>query len=617
MSPSVLSASSSPPIAGNTAPAPFYTHPPSAFPNSLLASTTGPMLSGIHPPPRNLKSVFETEALSPLSSVATEHAKNFPTFTNGTGISPDEDEEDHFDDYVQGDSDYEDGGGDGYQFGPDSQGDARSRNGPESMIHRVLGVDNSYTANVSGSSHVAMQGERRDRQRISPSLSSSGILPRSKGPIETTGLRPLDSCSAIHHSDSPDQHSTSASPDPPSSLVLLPASSRALAATAEQILNPASYEGMNTRSYGLTILADGSNGSRAFMNPLTGTAREPHSSGSGAATPNNNIPGYAVGLGGVGVPLGVYGQYSRGGIAAIEERGGSIDPGSLRSSPFHLPPPLHVSSPHSHLHQPLHNSSHQWLPGTGNGPSVASGRPGQPLLFHLRPLDYQNDLVQNTSYGRMVQTFPPKASRRSNPPDFEVDEQIFSEVGIPVNSPMFAYGEDADTSLPSPVYSLSSGYGSGDLPHPGADSREHGLMLGSDRRHSLHQEDDADEEPLYVNAKQYHRILKRRAARARLEELNQLIRQRKPYLHESRHKHACRRPRGPGGRFLTAPEIAALKAQQQDGHVESRAMISSTTATVKAEQNSMRDSGHLTSSEWGNGMFIDRTNTSEGDSLTS
>ncbi len=37
----------------------------------------------------------------------------------------------------------------------------------------------------------------------------------------------------------------------------------------------------------------------------------------------------------------------------------------------------------------------------------------------------------------------------------------------------------------------------------------------------------ADEEPLYVNAKQYHRILKRRAARARLEEMNQLIRQRK------------------------------------------------------------------------------------------
>lgn len=69
----------------------------------------------------------------------------------------------------------------------------------------------------------------------------------------------------------------------------------------------------------------------------------------------------------------------------------------------------------------------------------------------------------------------------------------------------------------------------------------------------------AEESPLYVNAKQFHRILKRRVARQKLEEQLRLTSKgRKPYLHESRHNHAMRRPRGPGGRFLTADEVAAM-----------------------------------------------------------
>lgn len=110
------------------------------------------------------------------------------------------------------------------------------------------------------------------------------------------------------------------------------------------------------------------------------------------------------------------------------------------------------------------------------------------------------------------------------------------------------------------------------------------MPLHRDMQHAAPQEappaSSGEESPIYVNSKQFDRILKRRVAR-HFEEHFKPSKSRKAYLHESRKKHADTRPRDPRGRFLTADEF--VKHKQKAG---SKNMAMARTVTHQKVTNS-------------------------------
>ncbi|MBA0833347.1 hypothetical protein Goarm_017668, partial [Gossypium armourianum] len=107
----------------------------------------------------------------------------------------------------------------------------------------------------------------------------------------------------------------------------------------------------------------------------------------------------------------------------------------------------------------------------------------------------------------------------------------------------------------------------------------------------------SEEGPIYVNAKQYKGIMRRRQSRAKAVLENKLSKARKPYMHYSRHLHAMRRPRGCGGRFLNTRGSGSDKDDSATKKATQGLMSNRSCSSDSGTLNSSKGPTHSGSSE--------------------
>ncbi|KAL3352928.1 hypothetical protein AABB24_020750 [Solanum stoloniferum] len=137
--------------------------------------------------------------------------------------------------------------------------------------------------------------------------------------------------------------------------------------------------------------------------------------------------------------------------------------------------------------------------------------------------------------------------------DYVHDERYGRDMQVQIKPALFSLQNELAYSTGFSAFGYSDPYISGLYTAYGPQPYPH--MMGIAPARVPLPVDMAEDGPIYVNAKQYHGILRRRQIRAKLEAQNKLVKNRKPYLHESRHLHAVNRVRGSGGRFLSSKKV--------------------------------------------------------------